>query len=337
MSRKALITGITGMDGSYLAELLLEKGYEVHGIIRRSSSFNTERINHIFNDLTLHYGDMTDGNTISNIINQYSFDEIYHLAAQSHVKVSFEMPEYTTIADGLSTLKLLEAIRQKKFFDSYSYPRIYNACTSEMFGSSPSPQNENTPFHPQSPYGNAKLFSYWTAVNYRNAYNIPISNGILFNHESPRRGETFITRKVCKAAARIKLGKQNYLEVGSIEPKRDWGHAKDYVEAMWLMNQHYKADDFVIATGKSYSVKYLIEYAFAKVGLPLTWKGNQNMAFCGETPLVSFNRSKYDRPTDVMDLRGDATKAKTLLGWEPKYTFEQMIDEILNYELQANK
>jgi len=337
MSRKvALCTGITGQDGSYLAELLLERGYEVHGILRRSSSINTSRIDHIFDRLSLHYGDVTDGSAISNIINSYSFDEIYHLAAQSHVKVSFEMPEYTAIADGLSTLKLLETIRIKQMNEEYN-PVIYNACTSEMFGSSPAPQNERTPFNPCSPYGTAKLYSYWIARNYRESYNMNITNGILFNHESPRRGETFVTRKVCKAAVRIAAGLQDHLYIGNIEAKRDWGHAEDYVRAMHDMVQYAKnnkARDFVIATGESYSVKYLINYAFSKVGITLQWPDKSNVAvnLADGKPLVYYERTAYNRPNEVMDLRGDPSDANKILGWYPHCTFYQMIDEIIAHE-----
>lgn len=334
MVKTALITGITGQDGSYLAELLLEKGYEVHGIVRRSSSFNTGRIDHIFDKITLHYGDMTDGTAISNLINRYSFDEIYHLAAQSHVKVSFEMPEYTSIADGLSTLKLLEAVRQRNIRGEVYYPKIYNACTSEMFGTAPAPQGEDTPFEPCSPYGTAKLYSYWIARNYRDSYEINISNGILFNHESPRRGETFVTRKVTKAAARIALGLQDHLYLGNTKAVRDWGHAKDFVEAMYLMLQQDLPGDYVIATGEAHSVKELADYAFNLVGIRLHWNHNESVAIDFETgkPVIYANREQWERPNEVPYLRGDPRKAKTKLGWQPKYDFYKLIEEMVKYD-----
>lgn len=323
MKKIALITGITGQDGSYLAELLLEKGYDVHGIIRRSSSLNTGRIDHIFNDIKLYYGDMTDGASLSSIMHKVGPHEIYHLAAQSHVQVSFELPEYTALADGVGTLKLLEAMRNCEYTRE---SRFYNACTSEMFGSAPAPQNENTPFMPCSPYGTAKLYSYWITRNYRESYNMHVSNGILFNHESPRRGETFVTRKIVKAAVRCKLGKQTSIKLGNLGTKRDWGHAKDYVRAMWMMLQQEIPDDYVIATGISHSITDLLDYTFEK--LDLDW-GHY----------IAYD-NKYYRPNEVYHLEGDASKAKRVLGWEPEYTFEQMIDEMIEeemkYELSTN-
>lgn len=308
---KALITGITGQDGSYLAELLLSKHYEVHGIIRRSSSFNTGRIDHIFNDLQLHYGDLTDGAALASTVNLVKPDEIYNLAAQSHVKTSFEIPEYTGNADALGVLRLLEIIRDRGI-------KFYQASSSEMFGGMQPIQNESTPFYPRSPYGIAKQFAYWTVVNHRQAYNTFGCNGILFNHESPRRGETFVTRKIVQAAVRIKHGKQTELRLGNLDARRDWGYAKDYVEAMYLMMQHSVPDDFVIATGETHSVREFLDEAFGY--LQLDWHDH-----------VVID-SKYLRPTEVDTLLGDSSKAKLLLGWEPKVRFRELVRLMVDAE-----
>jgi len=308
--KRALITGITGQDGSYLAELLLEKGYEVHGLIRRSSSFNTGRIDHIFDKLHLHYGDLSISGDLTRLISKIEPDEIYNLGAQSHVKVSFGIPEYTGDITGLGVTRLLEAIR-------YVNPeiRLYQASSSEMFGSSPPPQNEFTPFSPRSPYGVAKVYSYYMTKNYREAYGIFACNGILFNHTSPRRGETFVTRKITRAATRIKYGLQNKLYLGNLDAKRDWGFAGDYVEAMWLMLQHDKPDDYVIATGETHSVnKFLVE-VFTNLGLDYR-------------DYVEIDENYY-RPTEVDVLCGNATKARMLLKWEPKVTFHELIKDMI--------
>lgn len=338
--KKALITGVTGQDGSYLAEFLLEKGYEVHGIIRRSSSFNTGRLEHLYEGpekrdrrFVLHYGDLTDATNLIRIIQEVQPDEIYNLAAQSHVKVSFETAEYTGNADGLGTLRLLEAIRllglEKK-------TRFYQASTSEMFGAAKPPQNESTPFYPRSPYGVAKLYGHWITVNYREAYGIHASSGILFNHESPRRGATFVTRKVTRAAARIALGLDEILLLGNLDAERDWGHAKDFVEAMWLMLQQEKPDDYVIATGLQHSVRKLCEIAFAHVGINLRFEGSG-----AEERGIDVKTGKtivkvdphYFRPTEVDSLLGEPRKAKEKLGWEPKTTFSQLIREMVENDL----
>jgi len=311
--KKALVTGITGQDGSYLAELLLEKGYEVHGLIRRSSSFNTSRIDHIYQDphlaethLRLHYGDLSDESGLVSIIGDIQPDEIYHLGAQSHVRVSFDAPIYTSDITGVGTMRLLEAIRK-----TGSKARFYQASSSEMFGKAQEvPQTERTPFYPRSPYGAAKVFSYWVAVNYREGYNLFASNGILFNHESPRRGGTFVTRKISRAAARIKLGVQDKLFLGNLDARRDWGYAKDYVEAMWLMLQQDKPDDFVIATGQTHTVREFLEAVFGHLDLDYR-------EYVGIDP-------HYFRPTEVDLLVGDAGKAKKELGWEPKVTFHEL-------------
>jgi GDPmannose 4,6-dehydratase len=320
--KKAFITGITGQDGSYLAELLLGKGYEVHGMIRRSSSFNTDRIDHIYQDphdenrrLFLHYGDLNDASSLNMILKRVRPDEIYNLGAQSHVKVSFDVPEYTAEITGTGTIRLLEAIR-----DVGIGPRIYQASSSEMFGASPPPQNEKTPFYPRSPYGAAKLYSYRIGVNYREAYGMHITNGILFNHESPRRGETFVTRKVTRAAARIKLGLQKKLYLGNLDARRDWGYAKDYVEAMWLMLQQPQGEDFVVATGESHTVRELCEAAFGHVGLDYR-------EFVDIDP-------KYYRPTEVDFLLGDASKAKQKLGWAPRTSFKELIRLMMESDVQ---
>ena len=323
MAKKALITGITGQDGSYLAEYLLNKEYEVHGLIRRSSTFNTQRIEHIYVDphdpvgkLYLHYGDLNDGGQLSDLVYNIHPDEIYHLGAQSHVRVSFDMPEFTGDITGLGTTRLLEAIRR-----SGIKTRFYQASSSEMFGSAPAPQNEETPFMPQSPYAAAKVYSYWMVKNYREGYNMFACNGILFNHESPRRGETFVTRKITRALARIKYGLQNKLFLGNLEAKRDWGYAPDYVEAMWIMLQQDKPDDFVIATGESHSVKEFLDEAFSYA--ELDWK-----------KYVEID-PRYFRPTEVAFLKGDANKAKTLLNWRPKTTFKELVKIMVDADIKA--
>ena len=312
--KKALITGITGQDGSYLAELLLEKGYEVHGIIRRSSSFNTQRIDHIYQDphepscrLFLHYGDLNDASSLNYLLKKLRPDEIYNLGAQSHVKVSFDVPEYTGEVTGLGACRLLESVRELGLKDT----RIYQASSSEMFGASPPPQSEATPFYPRSPYGCAKVYAYWIGVNYREAYGLHVSNGILFNHESPRRGETFVTRKVTRAASRIKVGLQEKLYLGNLEARRDWGYAKDYVEAMWLMLQQPTGDDYVVATGEAHTVRELCEEAFAHVGLDYR-------RYVEVDP-------RYFRPTEVDYLLGDPSKATKALGWRPRTSFKELV------------
>ena len=328
----ALITGITGQDGSYLAELLLETGYEVHGIVRRSSLINTHRIDPIYNDINLHYGDMTDAGSIIHIIQKVKPDEIYNLAAQSHVKVSFELPEYTGTVDGLGTLRILEAIR---ILEMENDVRIYQASTSELYGKVQEvPQTETTPFYPRSPYGVAKLYGYWIIKNYREAYGLHASSGILFNHESPRRGETFVTRKITQGLSRISVGLQNVLYLGNLDAKRDWGHAKDYVEAMWLMLQEDTPDDYVIATGEQHSVREFVELAAPIFGLNIEWMG-EGLDEIGidkttKRTIVAVNE-KYFRPAEVESLLGDATKAKEKLGWEPKTTFKQLVEDMCIY------
>jgi len=324
--KKALITGITGQDGSYLAELLLQKGYEVHGIIRRASTFNTDRIDHLYKDphdpearLFLHYGDLTDGTGLRRILEKVQPDEVYNLGAQSHVKVSFEQPEYTADVVATGTLRLLEALRDY-IKVSGKEVRIYQAGSSEMFGASPPPQNEKTPFYPRSPYAAAKVAAYWYAVNYREAYGLFICNGILFNHESPRRGETFVTRKITRAVGRIKMGLQEKLYLGNLEAKRDWGYAGDYVEAMWLMLQKPEPDDYVIATGESHSVREFLEEAFGYVGLD--WR-----RYVEVDP-------RYFRPTEVDHLQGDATKARAKLGWRPKVSFKELVRMMVDHDLE---
>lgn len=321
--KKALITGITGQDGSYLAELLLSKGYEVHGLIRRSSSFNTDRIDHLYVDphepgvnFFLHYGDLSDSGQLTNLIYNIQPDEIYHLAAQSHVRVSFDMPEFTGDVTGLGTARILEAIRRSSI-----QTRFYQASSSELFGDSPPPQNEETPMRPRSPYAAAKLYAYWMVRNYREAYNMFAANGILFNHESPRRGETFVTRKITRAVARIKLGLQKKLYLGNLEARRDWGYAPEYVEAMWLMLQQENPEDYVIATGETHSVREFVKEAFSYVGLD--WR-----------EYVEID-PRYFRPTEVDVLRGDPTKAREKLGWEPKVTFKQLAHLMVEADLQA--
>ncbi|MBV8520383.1 MAG: GDP-mannose 4,6-dehydratase [Acidobacteria bacterium] len=338
MTKRALVTGITGQDGSYLTELLLEKGYEVHGIIRRSSSFNTGRIDHLYQDvhdperkLFLHYGDMNDASSLNRVLRLCTPDEIYNLAAQSHVKVSFETPEYTSEINAVGQLRLLEAIREVDL-----RPRIYQASSSEMFGSSPSPQSETTPFAPRSPYAIAKLDAYWMTVNYREAYGLFAVNGILFNHESPRRGETFVTRKVTRAVGRIVHGLQDRLYVGNLEARRDWGYARDYVEAMWLMLQQSEPDDYVVATGESHTVRELCEVAFARAGFALEWSGagekERGIDRTSGRTLVEID-PRYFRPTEVDDLRGDASKARRALGWSPRVTFRELIEMMVDSDL----
>lgn len=310
---KALITGISGQDGSFLAELLLSKGYEVHGLLRRHSSVGTPNIDHIFNQLRLHYGDMTDSGSLNNILREVEPDEVYNLAAQSHVRTSFDIPEYTANADALGTLRLLEAVK------NCGKPKFYQASSSEMFGSSPWPQNEQTPFQPRSPYAIAKLHAYWTTVNYREAYKMFACNGILFNHESPRRGETFVTRKIVKAAVRILRGEQEKLFLGNLDTKRDWGYAKDYVEAMWLMMQQNKPDDFVIATGETHSIRDFLDEAFNH--LDLDWHR------------YVMIHSRYFRPTEVDVLQGDIRKAERVLNWKPKVKFHELVKIMIEAEL----
>ena len=328
----ALITGITGQDGSYLAELLLEKGYEVHGIVRRCSLINTHRIDHIYPQLKLHYGDLTDATNIISIIKKVEPDEIYNLGAQSHVKVSFETPEYTAQVDGLGTLRVLEAVR---LLGMEKKTRIYQASTSELYGEvQETPQTETTPFYPRSPYGCAKLYGYWIIKNYRESYGMHCSSGILFNHESPRRGETFVTRKITRGLSKISVGLQDCIELGNLNAKRDWGHAKDYVEAMWLMLQQDEPDDYVIATGHQYSVKEFIEKASPLFGINIEWMGEglEEVGFDWSTkrPIIKVNE-RYFRPAEVESLLGDATKAKEKLGWEPKITFDQLIEDMCIY------
>ncbi len=343
MAKAALITGITGQDGSYLAEFLLEKGYEVHGIKRRASLFNTDRIDHIYQDpqtsdrrMILHYGDLTDSTNLIRIVQQVQPDEIYNLAAQSHVQVSFETPEYTADVDGLGALRLLEAIR---ILGLEQKTRFYQASTSELYGKVQEiPQRETTPFYPRSPYAAAKLFAYWITVNYREAYGIFGCNGILFNHESPQRGETFVTRKITRALTRIKTGLQDCLYLGNLDVKRDWGHARDYVEMQWLMLQQDMPDDFVIATGLQYSVREFIELAAGHLDIAIEWRGQgvDEEGIDAHTGLrmVAVD-PRYFRPTEVETLLGDPTKAKEKLGWTPKISFEQLVEEMVQADLQA--
>ncbi len=341
--KKALITGITGQDGSYLAEFLLKKGYEVHGIKRRTSLINTYRIDHLYQDpheldkkLILHHGDMTDATSLIRIIQEIQPDEIYNLAAQSHVAVSFEEPEYTANSDALGALRILEAIRILKLEKKTKY---YQASTSELYGSvQESPQNEKTPFYPRSPYGVAKLYAYWITVNYREAYGIYACNGILFNHESPVRGETFVTRKITRALARIKLGIKKNLYLGNLDAKRDWGHAKDYVEAQWLMLQQKKPEDFVIATGKQYSVRDFINEASKNLDMKIDWTGdklNEIGLFDGKE-IIKID-PRYFRPTEVEALLGDASKAKDKLNWSPKISFQQLVKEMIEEDFKLAK
>jgi GDPmannose 4,6-dehydratase len=330
--KKALITGITGQDGSYLAELLLEKGYEVHGIIRRASQINTQRIDHLYQNIKLHYGDLTDSTNIARVIQLVQPDEIYNLGAQSHVKVSFEMPEYTADVDGMGTLRVLEAVRLLGMEDRV---RIYQASTSELYGLVQEiPQRETTPFYPRSPYGVAKIYGYWITKNYRESYGMYACTGILFNHESPRRGETFVTRKITRGLSRISVGEQDVLELGNLNAKRDWGHAKDFVEAMWLMLQQDEPDDFVIATGVQYSVRDFVEEAAPYFGMNIVWKGEglDEVGIDKNTgrTIIKVN-PKYFRPAEVETLLGDATKAKENLGWEPKISFKQLVEDMCIY------
>jgi GDPmannose 4,6-dehydratase len=338
----ALITGVTGQDGAYLAEFLLNKGYIVHGLKRRTSLFNTDRIDHLYRDrhdkdvrFFLHHGDMTDSSSLIRIIQQTQPDEIYNLAAQSHVAVSFEEPEYTANSDGLGVLRLLEAIRilglEKK-------TKFYQASTSELYGLVQEiPQKETTPFYPRSPYAVAKMYGYWIVVNYREAYGMYACNGILFNHESPIRGETFVTRKITRALARIKLGLQECLYLGNMDAKRDWGHAKDYVEMQWLMLQQEKPEDFVIATGVQYSVRDFVDAAAKELGIAISWKGQgvEEKGFNANGKCIVAVDPRYFRPTEVETLLGDATKAKQKLGWTPKISFEQLVSEMVRADLNA--
>jgi GDPmannose 4,6-dehydratase len=346
--KRALITGITGQDGSYLAEFLLSKKYEVHGIIRRASTFNTHRIDHIYKDLhepdvrlILHYGDLSDPGLLTDLIYNIKPDEIYHLGAQSHVRISFDLPEYTGNITGLSTTRLLDAIRR-----SGVNSKFYQASSSELFGSAEAPQNELTAFRPRSPYAIAKLYSYWMAVNFREAYGLFVSNGILFNHESPRRGEVFVTRKITRAAAHIIAGKQKKLFLGNLDSMRDWGFAPEYTEMMWLMLQHNKADDFVVGTGESHSVREFVEKAFSYTGIDIEWKGSgvdckgiianissehKEGLTCGDT-VIEID-PKYYRPTEVAQLRADITKAKSILNWEPKMYFADLVKIMMDYDL----
>ena len=332
MSKVALITGITGQDGSYLAELLLEKGYEVHGIVRRASLINTHRIDHIYEQIKLHYGDLTDAMSITNLIKDIEPDEIYNLGAQSHVKVSFEIPEYTAQVDGVGTLRVLEAVR---LLGMETKTRIYQASTSELYGLVQEvPQKETTPFYPRSPYGVAKLYGYWILKNYREAYGLHASTGILFNHESPRRGETFVTRKITRGLSRISVGEQECLYLGNLNAKRDWGHAKDYVEAMWLMLQQDEPDDYVIATGEQYSVKDFVDKVAPFFGFNIEWMGEGELEFGYDwntkRKVIAVDK-KYFRPAEVESLLGDASKAKRKLGWEPKISFDQLIEDMVLY------
>jgi GDPmannose 4,6-dehydratase len=338
--KRALITGITGQDGSYLAELLLKKGYEVHGLIRRSSSFNTGRINHIYHDphetgvrLLLHYGDLNDASSLNRVLREVKPDEIYNLGAQSHVRVSFDIPEYTGEVVALGTVRILEAIREVGL-----NTKFYQASSSELYGKVvATPQRETTPFYPRSPYACAKAYSYYITVNYRESYNLFACNGILFNHESPRRGETFVTRKITRAAARIKLGMQPCLYLGNLDAKRDWGYAGDYVELMWLMLQQTEPDDYVIATGETHSVREFAERSFARLGTQLQWQGSgiHEKGIDAKTGKIIIEIDpKYFRPTEVDLLLGDPTKAKVKLGWEPKVTFEGLVNMMVDADLE---
>ena len=342
VSKTALITGVTGQDGAYLAELLLAKGYTVHGVKRRSSSFNTERIERLYQDphtsnlrFTLHYGDLTDATNLIRIVQETQPDEIYNLGAQSHVQVSFETPEYTANSDALGTLRLLEAIRLLKLSER---TRFYQASTSELYGKAQTiPQNEATPFYPRSPYGAAKLYAYWITVNYREAYGIHASNGILFNHESPIRGETFVTRKITRAVATIHLGLQDKLYLGNLDAKRDWGHAREYVRCMWLMLQQPEPDDYVVATGETYSVRTFVERAFREVGIDIEWKGRGLQEHGIDTSngrvLVEVD-PRYFRPTEVEILVGDATKAREKLGWRHEMNFNDLVTEMVREDVR---
>ena len=340
--KKALITGVTGQDGAYLAEFLLSKGYEVHGIKRRSSLFNTDRVDHLYQDphvkhlqFVLHFGDMTDSSNLTRIIQQVQPDEIYNLGAQSHVAVSFEEPEYTANVDGLGALRILEAIR---LLGLSKKTKFYQASSSELFGLVQEvPQRETTPFYPRSPYGVAKLYAYWITVNYRESYGIYACNGILFNHESPLRGETFVTRKITRALARIKLGLQECLYLGNLDALRDWGHAKDYVEMQWLMLQQEKAEDFVIASGEQHSVRDFVDAAAAEVDISITWQGNgvEEKGYDAEGNCIVAVDERYFRPSEVETLLGDATKAQQKLGWTPKISFKELVAEMMREDLKS--
>jgi GDPmannose 4,6-dehydratase len=341
-NKVALITGVTGQDGAYLSGLLLSKGYVVHGIKRRASLFNTDRVDHLYQDphepdprFVLHYGDLTDSSNLIRIVQQVQPDELYNLAAQSHVAVSFETPEYTANADGIGTLRLLEAIRILKLEKK---TRFYQASTSELYGKVQSvPQSETTPFYPRSPYAAAKLYAYWITVNYREAYGMFTCNGILFNHESPLRGETFVTRKITRALARIKLGLQDRLFLGNLDAKRDWGHARDYVEAQWLMLQQEAPSDLVIATGLQYSVREFIEVAAAELGIRVTWRGQglDELGFDQAGREIVRIDPRYFRPTEVETLLGDASKARALLGWTPRVSFKDLVVEMVREDLKS--
>jgi GDPmannose 4,6-dehydratase len=345
LSKKALITGITGQDGAYLAELLLGKGYEVHGIKRRASSFNTDRIDHLYQDphdrgvrMVLHYGDLTDATNLIRIIQQVQPDEIYNLAAQSHVAVSFETPEYTANSDALGALRILEAIR---ILGLERRTRFYQASTSEMFGKVQEvPQRETTPFYPRSPYGAAKVYAYWITVNYREAYGMYACNGILFNHESPERGETFVTRKITRGLARIQLGLQEVVHLGNLDSLRDWGHARDYVEAQWLMLQQPQAEDFVIATGEQHSVREFVELSGAELGMRIEWTGRgtqeQGVDAASGRTVVKID-SRYVRPTEVDTLLGDPAKARAKLGWVARTSFQDLVREMVKSDLESAK
>lgn len=345
MAKVALITGITGQDGSYLAEFLLEKGYEVHGMKRRASSFNTSRIDHLYQDVhkknlkfKLHYGDLTDSTNLIRLIQEIKPDEIYNLAAQSHVKVSFDCPEYTANADGLGTLRILEAIRilglEKK-------TKFYQASTSELFGLvQETPQSETTPFYPRSPYGCAKLYGYWITINYRESYNMFAVNGILFNHESPRRGETFVTRKITRSAVRIKLGVEEKLYLGNLDSKRDWGHAKDYIEGMWLVLQQDKPEDFVLATGVTTTIRDFCNMTFNELGIQIEWKGkgiNEKGIDKKTGKVIIEVDPEYFRPTEVDLLLGNAAKARQKMGWVPKYTLPMLVKEMVKEDMKEAK
>ena len=342
MTKKALITGITGQDGAYLAEFLLDKGYEVHGIKRRTSLFNTDRIDHLYQDphdndrrFILHHGDMTDSSSLIHIIQKVQPDEIYNLAAQSHVAVSFEEPEYTANSDALGALRVLEAIR---ILGMEKRTRFYQASTSELYGLvQETPQKETTPFYPRSPYAVAKLYAYWITVNYREAYGIYACNGILFNHESPVRGETFVTRKITRALARIKLGLQDCLYLGNMNAKRDWGHAKDYVEMQWLMLQQDEPEDFVIASGVQYSVRDFVDAAAKELGIAVTWRGEgvDEKGYDASGQLIVAVDPRYFRPTEVETLLGDASKAKQKLGWAPRISFDELVAEMVREDVKS--
>ena len=345
MKKRALVTGITGQDGAYLAEFLLSKGYEVHGLKRRSSLFNTDRIDHLYQDphvdnrnLVLHFGELTDSTNLIRLIQEVQPDEIYNLAAQSHVKVSFDMPEYTANSDALGTLRILEAIKMLGMTDKVKF---YQASTSELYGKVQEiPQSETTPFYPRSPYGVAKLYGFWIVKNYRESYGMYACNGILFNHESPLRGETFVTRKITRAAARIKLGLQDKMFLGNLDAKRDWGHAKDDIKGMWMMLQQEEAEDFVLATGKTYEIRTFVEMAFKELGISIKWegKGVEEKGICTETGNVLVEvDERYFRPAEVDLLVGDASKAKEKLGWEPEYDLPALVKEMVQADLELFK